>query len=201
MNEPIAAVIIGLLFSLSAGVRMTLPLLAVNLLASYHVITLPQDMDWLGSQPTLILLCVATVAETVIHFIPAAGTTLKAAATPLAFVAGTLLMAVPLGGHNPIYQWTLAAFIGGSAATLMHLSVTGARAMSAPTNVASLGLFGIVWNIGECLVSIVLTLLSTLCIVAGWAVGIVSLLAIVTLVLIIAAKGLSRSVRPRPALS
>ncbi len=148
MNEPIAAVIIGLLLSLSAGVRITLPLLAVNLLATYQIITLPQDMDWLGSQPTLILLSVAAVAETVIHFIPAAGTTLKAAATPLAFVAGTLLMAVPLGGHNPLYQWTLAAFIGGSMATLMHLGVTGARAMSAPANVASLGLFGIVWNIG-----------------------------------------------------
>ena len=78
-------------------------------------------------EPTLIILSVAAVTETVVHFIPAAGTWLKAMATPLAFVAGTLLMAVPLGDKNPLYQWTLAAVAGGGAATLTHLGVTGAR--------------------------------------------------------------------------
>ena len=198
MNEPIAAVIVGLLLSLSAGVRVTLPLLAVNLLAFEQVVTLPKDFDWLGSEPTLIILIAAAVAETVVHFIPAAGTALKTAATPLAFVAGTLLMAVPLSGHNPLYQWTLAAFMGGGAATLMHLGVTGARAMTEPANVASLGLFGLVWNAGEMLVSIVLALLSGLCVVAGWAVGAVSLLAVITLVLIVLVKGFTRWSRSRP---
>ena len=130
-----------------------LPLLGVNLLAFYHEIALPENMAWLGTEPTLIVLSVAFVAETVVHFVPAAGTYLKAMATPLAFVAGTLLMAVPLGDHNPLYQWTLAAAVGGGAATLTHLGVTGARAMTAPANVASLGLFGIFWNIGEFVVS------------------------------------------------
>jgi len=191
MNEPIAAVIVGLLLSLSAGVRITLPLLAVNLLAFYQVIALPKDMDWLGSEPTLIILIAAAVAETVVHFIPAAGTALKVAATPLAFGAGTLLMAVPMSGHNPIYQWTLAAFIGGGSATLMHLGVTGMRAVTEPANIASLGIFGLVWNIGEFLISIILALLSGLCVVAGWAVGVVTLLAIITLALIIAVKNIS----------
>ena len=183
MNEPIAAVIVGLLLSLSAGVRITLPLLAVNLLAFYHVVALPENMAWLGTQPTLIVLVVAAVAETVIHFIPAAGTYLKAMATPLAFVAGTLLMAVPLGDKNPLYQWTLAAVVGGGAATLTHLGVTGARAVTAPANVASLGLFGIVWNIGEFLVSILLAALGGICVLAGWIAGAVILLAIGAFVL------------------
>lgn len=184
MNEPIAAVIIGLLLSLSAGVRMMLPLLAVNLLAFYHVITLPENMAWLGSEPTLIVLAVAAVTETVVHFIPAAGTGLKAIATPLAFVAGTLLMAVPLADKNPLYQWTLAAVVGGGAATLMHLGVTGLRTTTEPANIASLGIFGIVWNIGELLVSIILMLLSALCVVAGWIVGAVIILALLTFALI-----------------
>ena len=201
MNEPIAAVIVGLLLSLSAGVRMTLPLLAVNLLAFYHEITLPDNMAWLGTQPTLVILSVAAVTETVVHFIPAAGTWLKAMATPLAFVAGTLLMAVPLGDKNPLYQWTLAAVVGGGAATLMHLGVTGARAMTEPANVASLGLFGLVWNAGEMLVSIVLALLSGLCVVAGWAVGAVSLLAVVTLVLIVLAKAVGRLSGPATSVT
>ncbi len=182
LNEPVAAVIVGLLLSLSAGVRITLPLLAVNLLAQNHVITLPANLDWLGTDPTLILLCVACAAETIIHYIPAAGTYLKAAATPLAFVAGTLLMAVPLSGHNPLYQWTLAAFLGGGLATLTHLGVTGSRVASAPANVASLGLFGLVWNTGEFLVSLLLAALGGLWVIAGWGVGLIGLLVVVVLI-------------------
>jgi hypothetical protein len=201
VNEPIAAVIVGLLLSLSAGVRITLPLLAVNLLAFYHEITLPDNMAWLGTQPTLIILSVACAAETLVHFIPAAGTWLKAMATPLAFVAGTLLMAVPLGDHNPLYQWTLAAVVGGGAATLTHLGVTGMRAMTAPANVASLGIFGIVWNIGEFLVSLLLAALGGLCVFMGWIVGAVILFALLTLALIAMAKGFGRWSKTRPAVS
>jgi len=201
VNEPIAAVIVGLLLSLSAGVRITLPLLAVNLLAFYHEITLPDNMAWLGTQPTLIILSVACAAETIVHFIPVAGTWIKAMATPLAFVAGTLLMAVPLGDKNPLYQWTLAAVVGGGTATLTHLGVTGARAMTAPANVASLGIFGIVWNIGEFLVSILLAALSGICVLAGWVVGAVILFAIAALVLIVMVKGMGRWTKTRPAIS
>ena len=199
LNEPLLAVIVGLLLSLSAGFRVMLPLLAVNLLAYFHKITLPDNMAWLGSEPTLILLSVATVTETVVHFIPAVGTWLKAGATPLSFIAGTLLMASPLGDHNPLYQWTLAAVVGGGAATLTHIGVTSVRAMTAPANAATLGLFGIVWNIGEFLVSILLTLLSGLCVVAGTIVALVILFAIITLVLITMVKVFSRYSRPKAA--
>ena len=192
MNEPLVAVIVGLLLSLSAGVRMTLPLLAVNLLAFNQVITLPGNMAWLGTEPTVVILSVAFVVETVVHFVPAAGTALKAASTPLAFVAGTLLMAVPLSDQNPLYQWTLAMVVGGNAAMFMHLGVTGARAMTAPANAASLGLFGLVWNTGEFLLSVVLAALGGVCVLAGWIAGAVILLAFFTLVAIALAKAWKR---------
>lgn len=201
MNEPIAAVIVGLLLSFSAGVRITLPLLAVNLLAFFHEITLPENVAWLGTEPTLIILSVACAAETVVHFIPAAGTWIKAMATPLAFVAGTLLMAVPLGDKNPLYQWTLAAVVGGGAATLTHLGVTGMRAMTAPANAASLGIFGLVWNVGEFILSILLAMLSGLCVVAGWMVGAVVLVALAAFVLVAVVKGVGNWTKPRPAIS
>lgn len=201
MNEPIAAVIVGLLLSVSAGFRIMLPLLAVNLLAFYHVITLPDNMTWLGTQPTLIVLSVGAVTETVVHFIPAVGTYLKAMATPLAFIAGTLLMAVPLGDKNPLYQWTLAAVVGGGLATLTHLGVTGARAMTAPANLASLGTVGIIWNIGEFLISLLLSALGAICVFAGWVVGAVALLAVGTFVLIAMVKGIGRWSKTRAAIS
>jgi Domain of unknown function (DUF4126) len=198
VNEPIAAVIVGLLLSLSAGVRVTLPLLAVNLLAFYHEITLPENVAWLGTGPTLIILSVACVTETIIHFIPAAGTFLKAMATPLAFVAGTLLMAVPLGDKNPLFQWTLAAVIGGGAATLTHLGVTGARALTAPANVASGGLFGVGWNFAEIAGSLFFALVSGLCVMMGWVIGAVVLGVIAVALVYVAALGILRFRRTPP---
>lgn len=198
LNEPIAATIVGLLLSVAAGVRVMLPLLAVNLLAHYQIIRLPENMAWLGSEMTLLVLLVAAVCETLVHFVPAAGTGLKAAATPLAFVAGTLLMAVPLGDTNPLYQWTIAAAVGGGVATLTHLGVTGARVMTAPANAATAGLFGVVWNIGEFLVSMLLAALGALCVLAGWAVGAVCLFALITLLLIVAVKAIGRWARSAP---
>jgi hypothetical protein len=201
VNEPIAAIIVGLLLSLSAGVRMTLPLLAVNLLAFNHEIALPDNLAWLGTEPTLIILSVACAAETLIHFVPAAGTWIKAMATPLAFVAGTLLMAVPLGDKNPLYQWTLAAVMGGSVATLTHLGVTSARTLAAPANIASLGLFGLVWNVGEFLVSLALAALGGLCVFAGWAIGAAILFALAGFLFYVVLKGIGQWIKPQSATS
>jgi uncharacterized membrane protein YciS (DUF1049 family) len=146
----------------------------------------------------VIVLSVAAGAETLIHFVPAAGTGLKAIATPLAFVAGTLLMAVPLGDKNPLYQWTLAAVLGGGLATLTHLGVTGMRAMTAPANAASLGVFGLVWNCGEVLVSVLLAALGGICVIVGWVLGAVFLFVIFALALIVVIKTLDRWTRRQP---
>jgi hypothetical protein len=201
VNEPIAAVIVGLLFSISCGFRVTLPLLVVNLLAVYHEITLPSNLTWLGSDATTIILSVACAAETLVHFIPVAGTYVKAMSTPLAFGAGTLLMAVPLGDHNPMYQWTLAAVGGGGLATLTHLGVTSARVATGPVNIASLGGFGIIWNIAETLISVALAALGWLCLMGGWIIGVGILLVLAIILVVLAAKGVARFNKPRPAVS
>jgi hypothetical protein len=200
-NEPLVAIIVGLLLALSAGVRVTLPLLAVSLLAHGHEITLPANVAWLGSDPTLILLGVAFAAETLIHFVPAVGTHLKALATPLSFAAGTLLMAVPLGDHNPMYQWTLAAVAGGGLASLTNLGLTGARVAAAPANVASLGVFGLIWNVGEMAVSFLLAALGAVCVFAGWIAGAFVLLSLLTLGIVAIAKASTRTARAQPVAS
>jgi Domain of unknown function (DUF4126) len=202
MNEPIVAVLVGILLALSAGVRVTLPLLAVSLLAHEHEVTLPQNLAWLGSDSSLTLLGIAFVVETVVHFVPAVGTHLKALATPLSFVAGTLLMAVPLGDHNPMYQWTMAAVAGGGAATLTNLGVTGARVATAPANVASVGVFGLIWNCGEMVVSFALLALGGICVWAGWIVAAFIVVSLLTLGVVAAARGFVKfGRRPVPATS
>ena len=202
MNEPIVAVLVGILLALSAGVRVTLPLLVVSLLGHEHEVTLPQNLTWLGSDSSLMLLGVAFVVETVVHFVPVVGTHLKALATPLSFVAGTLLMAVPLGDHNPMYQWTMAAVAGGGAATLTNLGVTGARVAAAPANVASAGVFGLIWNCGEMVVSFLLLAIGGICVWAGWVVGGFIVLSLLTLAVVASVRGFSRlSRRTQPATS
>jgi hypothetical protein len=177
-NETIVMVLVGLLFSLSAGVRITLPLLALNVLAWQHVI--------------------AFVAETLIHFVPVVGTSVKAASTPLAFVAGTLLMAVPLDHQNPLIQWTLAGIVGGGLATFTHLGLTGARTVSAPANVASGGMLGVGWNIGEIGLALLLAGLGYLCLHVSWIVGVIVLaivfaaMAFLTVLLVKAWRRLTR---------
>jgi hypothetical protein len=202
MNEPIVAVLVGILLALSAGVRVTLPLLAVSLLAHEHEVTLPQNLTWLGSDSSLTLLAIAFVVETVVHFVPAVGTHLKALATPLSFVAGTLLMAVPLGDHNPLYQWTIAAVAGGGAATLTNLGITGARVATAPANVASAGVFGLIWNCGEMVVSFLLVVIGGICVYAGWVVAAFIVVSLLTLVVVAGVRGMMRITRRgQPAVS
>ena len=170
MNELLVALLVGVLLSISAGVRMTIPLLVVSALAYEHVVTLPSNLAWMGGQTTVILLSAAFVIETVVHFIPAAGTALRAAATPLSFVAGTLLMAIPLGDRNPLMDWIIAGCVGGGAAALTHLGTTGARAATGPANLATGGAFGIGWNIIELAASAAFLGLGALCVKAGWPV-------------------------------
>ncbi len=194
-------VLVGLLFSLSAGVRITLPLLALNLLAAHGVIALPTNLAWLGTTPTLILLSVAFVVETLVHFIPVVGTSVKAASTPLAFVAGTLLMAVPLSDQTPLVQWALAGIVGGGLATITHLGVTGARTVSAPANVATGGLLGAVWNVGEIGGAAFLALLGFLCLHIPWYAGVSVLLIVLALFAfcaLLVLKGWRRLTRMQP---
>jgi hypothetical protein len=195
MNEPIVEIIVGLLLALSAGVRVTLPLLAVSVLAHEHEVTLPQNLAWLGSDSSMTLLGIAFVAETIIHFVPAVGTHLKALQTPLSFVGGTLLMAIPLGDHNPMYQWALAGAVGGGAAALTNLGVTGARVATAPANVASVGVFGLIWNCGEMLVSFLLAAMGAVCVYGGWMVAAFIFLSLMTLVVVAGLRGVVRLTR------
>ena len=96
-NEPIAFILVGLILSVSAGVRATAPLLALSIVGALKLVTLPEDMQWLDSDVSLIALTAASISETLAYFIPVVGTFIKGIATPLAFAAGTLLMAAPAG--------------------------------------------------------------------------------------------------------
>jgi hypothetical protein len=85
-------------------------------------------------------------------------------------------MAIPLADQSPLTQWALAGFTGGGLALLTHVGVTGARTLSSPANLASGGLFGLFWNLGELVFSALLTLLGFFCVVMGWVAGLILLL-------------------------
>jgi hypothetical protein len=192
------AIMVGLLLSISAGIRSTVPLLAISVLAYRGALPVPARLDWLSSETSVIILSVAALVELAVHFIPAIGTAVRAAATPLAFVAGTIAMAVPLGDHNPLIAWTLAGVVGGGTAMLTHLGFTGLRAASAPANVATVGLFGLAWNAIEMVLSLLFTVIGGICVFVGWFVGALALLILVAACLVFAVRASMRLRRLRP---
>jgi len=105
------------------------------------------------------------------------------------------LMAIPLGDHNPMYQWALAATVGGGVASLTNLGVTGARVAAAPANVASVGVFGIIWNCVEMVVSFLLAVIGGLCVYFGWIVAAFIFLSLMTLALVVGVRVFARRER------
>jgi uncharacterized membrane protein YciS (DUF1049 family) len=89
----------------------------------------------------------------------------------------------------------MAAMVGGGAATLTNLGVTGARVATAPANVASVGVFGLIWNCGEMIVSFLLLVLGAICVYAGWAIAAFILVSLLTLAVVAAVRGLTRLTR------
>ena len=91
---------------------------------------------------------------------------------------------------------------GAMDATEPAADVTGARLATAPANVASVGVFGLIWNCGEMIVSFALLALGGICVWAGWIVAGFIVLSLLTLGVVAAARGFVRfGRRPVPVTS
>lgn len=114
------AIVLALFLSASAGLRAFVPLLLLSATAFFfpHQITLPPNMAWLGSTQALVTLIAATFIEILAFYIPILATFLSWLTLPVAGIAGTVIMGVPLGmaGVPPEVQWTLATVLGGGTA-------------------------------------------------------------------------------------
>lgn len=131
--EILVSVCLGFGLAAATGLRVFVPLLAVNLASQADVVTLNPNLEWMGSTAALIVFAVAVLVELAGYLIPVVDNFLDAAATPAAVVAGTFAMASVLTDLDPVWVWSLAVIAGGGTAAVVQGTTVGVRAASTAT--------------------------------------------------------------------
>lgn len=118
--EIITAVALGIGLSASTGFRVFVPLLVASVAAHFNIIALSESFVWLASWPAMISFGIATVVEVLAYYIPFVDNLLDTITTPLAVIAGTLLMTAVLPLDPSFQKWILGFIVGGGAAVTMQ---------------------------------------------------------------------------------
>ncbi len=121
---------LGLGLAAAAGLRVFVPLLIAGLAARFGQIELVSGFAWLGSTPILIGLAIAALLEILAFQIPWLDNLLDTVVTPMATLAGILLMSAALLDLDPGWRWLLAIVAGGGVAGLVQTGTTGLRLAS-----------------------------------------------------------------------
>lgn len=119
-TEVITAVAIGVGLAASAGFRVFVPLLVAAIAAKTGILPLNESFQWLASWTSIIILGTATLVEIMAYYIPLVDNLLDTIATPLAVVAGTLLLTSVLPIDNELMKWITGAAVGGGSAAVVQ---------------------------------------------------------------------------------
>ena len=129
-TETILSIFLGIGLASASGFRVFLPLFALSLASYFGIWELNENWLWIGSIPALITLGIATVSEIFGYYIPFIDNLLDTIATPLAAIAGTVVMASTLVDISPMMTWVLALIAGGGTASAMQGMTTVTRLAS-----------------------------------------------------------------------
>ena len=118
----------------ASGFRVFLPVFALSLASYFNVIPLNENWAWIGGLPALISFGVAMVFEIFGYYIPFIDNLLDTIATPLAAIAGFVVMASTMVDISPTMTTILAIIAGsGSATAFQGLTTTTRLASSVKT--------------------------------------------------------------------
>jgi hypothetical protein len=120
---------------------------------------LAAGFEWIGSPIALKALTVATICEIAAYYIPWLDHLLDHIASPVAVIAGILVMASSITGMSPFLRWVVAIIAGGGAAGIIQGVTIGARGGS---TLASFGTTNWIVSTAELLASFVLSILGLL---------------------------------------
>lgn len=132
-TEILLGICLGVGLAASSGFRVFVPLFAMSLASHFGVLPLADNWLWLGSTTALVILAVASIAESLSYLVPFVDNLLDSIAVPLAGVAGTVAMAASLTDLSPAITWALAIVAGGGAATVIKTTNATGRAVSTAT--------------------------------------------------------------------
>jgi len=109
-------VLLGIILSIATGFRIFLPLLFLSGAHLTGIIELGASLEWIGNVPVFVIILVATLLEIIAYFIPIVDSTMDAIDTPIAVIAGILVMfsVVPL--ENELTHWLVSILVGGTLA-------------------------------------------------------------------------------------
>ncbi len=131
--EVLLSVCLGLGLAAACGFRVFVPFLVLNLAARGGFVALAGSFEWIASTPALITLAVATALEIGAYYVPWLDNLLDSVATPAAVVAGVVATASVVTGIDPYLKWTLAVIAGGGVAGIVQAVTVGARGASSLT--------------------------------------------------------------------
>jgi hypothetical protein len=131
--ELLITILMGIGLSAASGFRIFIPFLVVSIASVTGNLTLSDSFSWIGTVPALITFGVATVFEIAGYYIPWVDNALDTITSPLAVIAGAVLMASVVTDISPLVKWVLAIIAGGGVAGTVQ-AVTGVtRATSSLT--------------------------------------------------------------------
>lgn len=128
--ETIVSICLGIGLASATGFRVFLPVFALSLASYFNIIPINESWAWIGGIPALVSFGAAMIFEIFGYYIPFIDNLLDTIATPLAAIAGFVVMASTLVDINPTLTTILAIIAGGGTASAM-------QGMTAMTRLAS----------------------------------------------------------------
>jgi hypothetical protein len=136
--ELILTILMGIGLSAASGFRIFIPFLVISIASLTGNLTLADSFSWIGTYPALFTFAAATIFEIVGYFIPWIDNILDTIASPVAVIAGVILMASVVVGMSPLFKWTLAIIAGGGVAGTIQ-SLTGVTRAASTLTTSGLG--------------------------------------------------------------
>ena len=118
--ELITAVAIGIGLAASTGFRVFVPMLVAAVAAKAGLLPLNESFMWLSSWISIVIFATATLVEIIAYYIPVIDNLLDTIATPLAVIAGTLLLTSVLPIDSDLMRWITGAAVGGGSAAVVQ---------------------------------------------------------------------------------
>ncbi|PLS18856.1 DUF4126 domain-containing protein [Bacillus sp. M6-12] len=113
------SILVGLALATATGFRIFIPMLFLSIGSLTGFIDLSPNMEWLGTDTALIVLGIGTVFELLSYLIPGVDNIMDMIDTPIAVIAGILVMFSVVQTDNPMTHWIIAIIIGGAIPAIL----------------------------------------------------------------------------------
>ncbi len=142
------ALCMGLSLSAACGLRVFMPLFALAVAVRWGGLPVTDSLAWVQSDAALICLGSATLIELLGYYFPVIDNALDTIQTPLALVAGVLVMGGMLDAMPDYLQWGVGVIGGAGVSGAVKLTANAVRLLStATTGGVGNGLFATLENV------------------------------------------------------